>query len=406
MNAAKIARKFENRSPRTGHWALGVGRWALNHLPRGGWLPALLTLLTPAIATCADSQTVDRQTAQPPEERQQQDDRHLPRAVGENEIHWNLDRATRVIRPGQLHPGLDDKRAGACHVLDLGDRYRMYYWGSGTKGNVILMAETPVDRPNDWTPRGGALLAAQPGTEHNAGGPGFPFVFPVEGRRWHMLFCAWGKPRPDKKLANTTGVAISDDAGATWRYHDANPILPLDKPYDRSATGSVSVVKVENEFRMYYTAIGEYFERPEGVQTGHGNHIPRIGIGYAIGADGISWKKPLPNLLIAPRGFDADPYEYINSKPFVLRDGDGWRMFISTFGHAYRIRSLVSDDGLIWNRVPSGPDGDLGVGAPGAFDDHQRSYASVIKHGDEYRLWYTGNGFGATGIGYVTGRRE
>ena len=105
--------------------------------------------------------------------------------------------------------------------------------------------------------------------------------------------------------------------------------------------------------------------------------------------------------MVAPRGFTADPYEYINSKPFVCRDGAGWRMWISTFGHAYRVRSLVSADGLTWARVPSGPDGDLGVGAPGAFDSEQRCYAAAVPHAGGWRLWFTGNGFGHTGMGFA-----
>lgn len=317
-------------------------------------------------------------------------------------IRWTFPSANPVIRPGQLHGPLDQDRAAAGHVLEVDGVYRMYYWGSGTNGNVILMAEAPVDRPNDWRPRGGVLLGPQPLPEWNAAGPSFPFVLPIGGGRWHMYFVGWGAPHADGRLPNVAGLAISDDAGLTWRYHDA-PLLPLDRPYDRAATGSVSVVRVGEEYRMHYTGVGDSIDRPAGVRTGHGDRIPRIGIGYAVSADGIHWDKPLKDWLIAPRGFDADPYEYINSKPFVLREGGRWRMFISTFGHAYRIRSLVSDDGLTWTRVPSGPDGDLGVGLKGAFDDQQRSYASVLRHGDEYRLWYTGNAFGGTGMGYCTG---
>ena len=171
-------------------------------------------------------------------------------------------------------------------------------------------------------------------------------------------------------------------------------------------------MRVGGEFRMYYTAIGDYFDKPPGVRTGHGNHIPWIGIGYAVSRDGLHWEKPFDKLMVAPRGLGADPYEYINSKPCVIRDGAGWRMFISTYGYAYRIRSLVSEDGLRWTRVPSGPDGDLGIGAPGAFDDDKRCYPSVIKSGETYQLWYTGNGTGAsgqpgykpgTGMGYCVG---
>ena len=324
---------------------------------------------------------------------------------GSGQLNWELHPENPVIKPGQLHPpGLDDNGAGACHVLQVGDRYRMYYWGRGPKGNVVLMAETDVSRPNAWEPVGGALLERNPGTHYIAEGPSFPFVYPVNSQTWLMVFGAWGRPRRDGKLSNTSGLAISQDAGLTWRYHENSPCLSRDRDYDRSATGSVCVVRVDDRFRMYYTSIAEYFPKPEGVETGHGDVIPRIGIGYAVSRDGVTWEKPLDEFMIAPRFHAMDPYEYINSKPFVIRDGNGWRMWISTFGSAYRIRSLTSSDGLNWTRVPSGPDGDLGVGEPGAFDDHQRSYASVIKCEGEYRMWYTGNSFGGTGMGYATAR--
>jgi hypothetical protein len=46
-------------------------------------------------------------------------------------------------------------------------------------------------------------------------------------------------------------------------------------------------------------------------------------------------------------------------------------------------------------------DGDLGgVGSAGHFDSERHCYASVVKHGEEWRMWYSGNGFGHTGIGY------
>ena len=48
-------------------------------------------------------------------------------------------------------------------------------------------------------------------------------------------------------------------------------------------------------------------------------------------------------------------------------------------------------------------DGEFGVGETGCFDDRQRCYVSVIKSGDTYRCWFTGNGFGETGMGYAEG---
>lgn len=317
-----------------------------------------------------------------------------------------------VIRPGQLHGALDSHRAGGAQVMDMGDHYRMYYWGTGERGNVILMAQSPKDRPNDWEAVGGVLLGRQPEVALNANGPSFAHVFQVEGDRWHMIFCAWGQKLANGRLANTTGLAISDDAGLTWRYHDEHPVLPCDRSYDHSATGSVWVTRVDGEYRMYYTAIGDWFDRPMDVTAGHGDLLPLIGIGYATSRDGVSWQKPMDELMIAPRLYDASPYEYIVSKPCVVKEADGWRMFVSTFGPAYRVHSLVSRDGLVWSHVgrPAADvaagdvdaDGDIGIGESGAFDDHQRSYASVVRHENEYRMWYTGNRFGATGMGYCT----
>jgi hypothetical protein len=318
-------------------------------------------------------------------------------------VRWSFDPSNPVIAPGQLNPQHDSRRAGSAHVLQIGDWYRIYYWGTGEDGrHSICVARSPVDDPNRWEPMGG-VLGPQEETQYNCVGPGFPFVVPVPGGQWLMYFGAWGKRQEGKGLPNTTGLALSDDEGLTWRYWGDHPVLPLDRPWDREGTGSVCVLHEDGLFRMYYTSLGPYKPRPEGAQTGHGDVIPHIGVGYAESRDGIMWEKPLDDLLISPRGFDTEPYEYICSKPFVVREPGGYRMWVNTFGTAYRVRNLTSTDGLSWSWVESGPEGDFGVGPEGAFDSKQRCYACVVKHGEEYRCWYTGDMFGQTGTGYATG---
>lgn len=318
---------------------------------------------------------------------------------------WQLHLKNPVIVPGQLHGELDSKRAGAAHVTRIGDRLRMVYWGTGSDGkHRILAAEAPLESPNDWKPLG-SLIGCQPEIVHNSTGPGFPFLLPLNERRWLLYFCGWGHT-PGKRLPNTTSLAISDDAGKTWRYHDANPILPLDHPYDREATGSLWILNESGRLRMYYTAIARYVPRPEGVMTGHGEVIPEIGIGYAESEDGIRWTKPFDDWVVSPRRFGVEPYEYICSKPSVLVEDCGatkrYTIWVNTFGTAYRVHRLTSHDGIHWEwgaRV--GPDGELGTGAPGGFDDVQRSYPVMVRHGEICHCWYTGNGFGATGMGYA-----
>ena len=132
---------------------------------------------------------------------------------------------------------------------------------------------------------------------------------------------------------------------------------------------------------------------------------PEIGIAYAESRDGLHWEKPLDHLVVAPRGFGVTPYEYICSKPCVVRERDGYVMWVNTFGTAYRVHRLVSRDGLSWEWTKRlGPDGELGVGSDGAFDDEQRSYPTVVSSGENLHCWFTGNRFGATGIGYASSR--
>ncbi|MBL9215936.1 MAG: exo-alpha-sialidase [Opitutaceae bacterium] len=321
-------------------------------------------------------------------------------------LEWTVASDRPVIRPGQLFGDLDAKRAGAAHVIRLGDTYRMYYWGTDRRGfHRVLMATSSVDAPNDWKPLGVAL-ERQPETEHNYFGPSFPHVVPRSGRPWLMYVCAWGKGAGGGAVENRTCVATSDDGGLTWTYAAANPCLALDQPYDRMATGSLWVLPHGEGLRMYYTAIGRYYPRPAGVESGHGDTLPEVGIAYAESKDGLHWEKPLAHLLISPRRFEAAPYEYICSKPCIVKIGDTYHLWVNTFSRAYRVRHLTSPDGQHWAWLPSGPEGEMGVGAPGAFDDGQRCYPTIVEHEGELRAWFSANGYGATGIGYATARTK
>ena len=317
--------------------------------------------------------------------------------------NWDFPSSEAVIPTGALHVDFDVKRAAAAHVIRVDDTYQMLYWGSDANGlNTILRCETPIDEPNNWRPMGGPLIGPQPETEHNCNGPGFPFLLPLTPEYHLLYFTGWGR-WIDGKVPNTTGVAISKDGGETWRYDINHPVIPLDRSYDAEGTGSVWVLYEDGRFRMYYTAIGKYLPKPEGVITGHGDVIPHIGIAYAESADGIHWEKPFDELVVSPRGFDVSPYEYICSKPCIIKEDDGYIMWVNTFGSAYRVHRLYSEDGLSWEWAKRiGPDGEFGVGQGGAFDDHQRSYPTVIEHDGELRCWFTGNSFGATGMGYAT----
>jgi len=326
----------------------------------------------------------------------------------DHRIHWTIAAANPVIVPGQLNPPLDAKRTAGGYVVVLGNKYRMYYWATDRQNvNRICMAETAVDRPNAWKGLG-AVLEPQPETYYNANGPVCPMVLVQDDGPWLMYVGAIPRePAPGEQRRWHTGLAASRDQGLTWKYLTQKPLIASDRPYDVMGTGTVSVLREKNEYGMYYTATADWERRPANLQSlpWQEDFIPITGIGYAVSKDGIAWEKPRKNFLIPPRRDAVEPYEHWIAKPMVVKEKRGYRMWVSAYGTTYRIYSLTSDDGINWQWVPSNAaEGDLGVGKPGAFDDEMRCYAMVVRHGDEYRMWYTGNSNGATGMGYATAR--
>lgn len=327
-------------------------------------------------------------------------------ATDDSRIGWTFDTANPVIVPGKLNPSYDSKRTAGAYVVQLGEKYRMYYWATDAKNaNHICVAESPIEHPNDWKELG-AVLGPQPATDYNSKGPVPPCVVPRSDGPW-LMYMGTIPLSPQPARISYSGLATSHDQGHTWKYVTREPLIAQDKPYDSVGTGTLCVIRDGGEFRMYYTAISSWEPRPPGCRSlpWRGAKIPIVGIGYATSIDGLKWKKPRGNFIVPPRRSKVTPYEHWIARPIVLKDEGGYRMWVSGYGTTYRVYSLTSPDGLHWSWVPSNPaDGDLGIGKPGAFDDQMRCYAMVVKHGDEYRMWYTGNNNGATGMGYATGR--
>lgn len=328
-------------------------------------------------------------------------------------IEWAFSRDNPIIKPGQLHKMYDIKRASCCSVIRLGDVYRMYYWAEDANEHYyIAQAEATVAEPYRWAPRG-IVLERQPDKPHNSQGPCYAQVIPQDKGPWLMYICAWGSPRADGTLPYGTNLAISNDEGRTWQYHGDEYIFPQNRWWNKKGTGSVCVLKEGDKYRAYFTSFAEYRDPPAGYDCFHAKFskkIPHTGIGYAESQDGIVWTYPMDRWAATPREANApDGFEYLLSKPWVIKDGDGYRMWCGRLGSQYRIRSLTSKDGINWE-IHDGwifddkDDGKQdGVGVPGSFDDTTREYPMVIKHGDEYHFWYTGNWFGQAGDGVRTG---
>ena len=322
--------------------------------------------------------------------------------TGARPVRWRFDPRNPVIRPGQLNPEMDADTTNSPAVIQLGDAYRLFYRGTAGGKDYVCAAESPVDHPNDW--RGlGLVVGPVDGDPTRIQGARWPWALAVDDRTIFVYYLSRGVQTDDEPFPNTPRVVISENAGRTWREPSPEPVIGMDRPYDRETIGSLCVVRVDEKFHMYYTAAGCYRERAPGEDAYGKGPLAQIGIGLAISDDGLTWEKPYDHFLIPPRLFATEPYETKVATPCVIRDGDVWRMWVNCLARHYRTCSLVSRDAIHWHWQPAGLHGDLGIGAAGTFDDQQRCHAMVVKHEGEYRCWYTGNGYGATGMGYATG---
>lgn len=91
-----------------------------------------------------------------------------------------------------------------------------------------------------------------------------------------------------------------------------------------------------------------------------------------------------------------DEQEHAIARPFVLREGGRYRMWYTSRGSTYRIGYAESDDGLEWRRL----DDEAGIDvSPSGWDSEMVTYPCVLDHEGSRYLLYNGNGYGATGIG-------
>jgi len=302
----------------------------------------------------------------------------------------------RILSPGFAGEKSNGLLSAPCVVKLKDGRLRMYFWTSGG-GNYLFAAEASPDDPTQWT-----LLDDEPilspaasGNLRN-GGPSFPWVVPRDDGPWLLYYCAWGSWAAPGELSNRTSLAVSEDQGRTWIVIK-EPLLPLGPAgsFDAGLTGSVCVLRLgADDFRMWYTA-GERYEIFNGSKRGI------VHLGYATSRDGTAWDRhPTPHL--SPRLDRTQPYEAVVSKPSVVVIDGVYHMWLSVYqmkGRGYRLGYARSDDGVHWQRAL---DKEILPLTPDAFDSINQSYPNVIEMSDELWMFYVGNSFGSTGIGWAT----
>jgi hypothetical protein len=272
-----------------------------------------------------------------------------------------------------------------------GDRLRVYFGGRDARGRARIGAfEIDPRRPfavRAVTPVPVLDLGTLGSFDDNGVTPGCHVA--GERSRGLLYYTGWalGVTVP---FYTFVGLAVSEDGGETFRRVSAAPVLER-TPVDPYLAASPWMLVEDGRWRMWY-ASGSRWEPGAGPPR-HYYHVR-----YGESRDGVSWTR---NGVVCVDY--ASPDEYAITRPCVLRDAGGYRMWYTYRGPAYRIGYAESTDGLHWTRK------DLEVGidvSPDGWDSEMVCYPCVFDHAGARYMFYNGNDYGRTGIGLavLTGR--
>lgn len=191
---------------------------------------------------------------------------------------------------------------------------------------------------------------------------------------------------------NAIGLAISHDNGNTFQKAFPGAIVERnrDEPF---FTASPYVIKQDNKWMMWYAS-------STGFVVNEGNPEPLYEIKYAFSDDGINWSRP--NITCIP---PAEKYQ-CTARPTVISEAGKYKMWFTYRGSfdyrdgkdSYRIGYAESEDGIRWTRNDEASGIEF---SESGWDSSMQTYPSVIEVNGRKILFYNGNGFGKTGIGYA-----
>ena len=319
-------------------------------------------------------------------------------------LWWLREPQNPVLPPGPAG-GFDAGCAMNPFVLRDGETCRLYYAGADPEGRRrICLATAPgagAGDPAAWQ-RHGPLFDVGAAGGFDARWCVLPHVVRIAPGRWHLYYTGNSGRGSGLSAFPGIGLAVSED-GLSWRrWSDAPLLAPSGVPGEPDAIGVAggSVLRARlpdgtTEWRFYYTGCpttGEDLFRNQ-----------QKACCLAVSQDGVRWEK---RGAVLRRDPDRDYENVAAAGPVVHQEADGsYRMWYSAIGTRWGYYSICyaeSEDGLRWRRGPRYGD-NLQLSPAGTGWERQMvEYPAVLAGGagdDRLRLFYCGNGYGATGIG-------
>jgi len=210
------------------------------------------------------------------------------------------------------------------------------------------------------------------------------------GKVW-LYYGGWDR-RVSVPHSNWTGLAISDDRGLTFRKVSAGPILDR-TPTEIFSGAGCFVLKDSNEWLMWYGSTTAWIEID-------GRWEEHYVIKRACSPDGVIWGRDNKPSIPSKYQFEA------TTCPSVLKKNKKYHMWFPFRGirdfrggkNSYRIGYAWSHDLEQWFRE----DDIAGIDVSGeGWDSEMIAYPYVVDTPNGTLMFYNGNGFGASGIGYA-----
>lgn len=211
-------------------------------------------------------------------------------------------------------------------------------------------------------------------------------------RQIWLYYIGWNARADGARYHNEIGLAVSNDGGETFERKFLGPIMSRDKCEPGLAV--MPYIIHDRIWHCWYQS-GVRWESVNGV------YEPIYVIKYAHSLDGINWKRH-PEQCVQSR----HPLEAF-SRPSVRFAGGTYHAWYCYRGSAdyrdgtdaYRIGYAQSKNGRDFLRCDqlAGID----VGDDGAWDSKQICYPAVVEIDGRLIMFYNGNGFGQSGIGWA-----
>jgi predicted GH43/DUF377 family glycosyl hydrolase len=263
---------------------------------------------------------------------------------------------------------------------------RMFFGRPGKTGGIFYFDVDPANPAVLKNGPIGPLLSPGPDGTYDDDWLICPEPVKITETHWRMYYSA---KRKGAFFGGVWSLACADshDGGKTWTKHDGNPIMTVTQDnWESGAVGFPSVEKDESGWRMWYLGTDQ-----------KGNALKQVG--YATSTDGLKWLRHQANPVLP-----VDPDNHWEKQAIavarVIRDGRLCRAWYCSYpqNDTYAVGFAESVDGIHWTRSPHNPI--LKPGGAG-WDSKMKAYPGVVRVGDRYFMWYSGNGYHSA-IGLAT----